>query len=227
MPRTREDIQIFSLSFLDLLCCSLASVVILWVLTGRSQPAHPKSMFAFAQIRQRGIWHFAGMEAHSNDGSIFYMRRPGSTVNFEGTEKDPDQFRLDAERQFGLLATMRGPDSDFAGQVLLGATDRTKPAELVVFFEQCQADSDLHTIVVDIESRSTQAEHSFYFTREDLFKSAVQKAAAAGLGPASYPLVPKPSGTDVLQLAFSIDQGTIQFVPVATIDLSHPHDSRR
>ncbi len=59
--RNRSEVSIFSLSFLDLLFCGLAGVVLLWVLIEPPLAAEKQTQFQFISVRQYGKWHLQSM----------------------------------------------------------------------------------------------------------------------------------------------------------------------
>eukprot|EP01025_Chloroclados_australasicus_P041615 TRINITY_DN44182_c0_g1_i2.p1 TRINITY_DN44182_c0_g1~~TRINITY_DN44182_c0_g1_i2.p1 ORF type:complete len:106 (-),score=8.86 TRINITY_DN44182_c0_g1_i2:20-337(-) len=57
VTRRAAEVKLFSTSFLDLLFCALRGVLVLWVLTGRSEPPFPDTAYGFFRLSQGGVNH--------------------------------------------------------------------------------------------------------------------------------------------------------------------------
>ncbi|QDV17770.1 hypothetical protein Pan153_24250 [Gimesia panareensis] len=85
--RGNRDIQIFSTSFLDLLFCSLAAVVLLWVLLQPPERLEQPKIFSSLTVKQSGFFHLATIKVLNDRGDeITSINRLWEEFKKQGTK---------------------------------------------------------------------------------------------------------------------------------------------
>lgn len=241
--RVREEITIFSTSFLDLLFCGLAAVVLLWVLLDPPTVAQEPYRFQYVTVRQKGLWHLAEVRISSGPTltRLHTTLPPGTTDvpnhrpgGFEGSLAtlgafDPNQYPEytiakydDCKRELESLNIVfnvsDGTKNGFAGSLLLGADERSERRLVTIVFRKC-GDTE-HVIRLFSQSDSGRSECAFMFQCDPMSPSEVEAL-----------ILDKPTGRrrvignvqrdggndmEVLELTFEVDAGRIRLrTPVA------------
>ncbi len=210
-----EEIQLLSTSFLDLLCCGLCSVVLLWVLTGSREKSSPDEPFGFAQVGQTGYWHWraTAIAVTSRDGKV--KPKPiEMNAGQDGTTIEKQEMEA---RKHGLTVFHRkGADKGFAGMIILATDRNTADMNVRVSFTPCPIDYDIHAIRVLMHSGSQQAEDAFVYTEAAALeralapRNAVLRQRYAQTVRRALPVSP---GTSGAELRFEVKGGRIRYVP--------------
>ena len=173
-----EDIQLLSTSFLDLLCCGLCSVVLLWVLTGSGRKAPPDEPFGFVQVGQNGVWHWASAEVSPDDGKTW----PYKLTNERSPIRQPRRDDSAAVKtKLGLtIAAHKGGDKndEFSGLLILAADRRTAKLRVRVTFSACGIKGGIHIIRVTGQSGPRPIEDAFLYTEKEALDEALNADSA-------------------------------------------------
>lgn len=212
-----EEIQLLSTSFLDLLCCGLCSVVLLWVLAGSGQKARPDEPFGYVQVGQTGNWHWRTVELWSPEGKRKYL-----DINRSLGPAELAKECTAAKSQLGLTVFVRKGSvgaNDFAGLLMLAADRNTTDLEArVVFADECDVDNDLHVIQVTGQSGPQRIEDAVVY----LPGGSLQKARSSDAQLESRyqkhvrGAVPHQAGRE-LTLSFRVRGGRIAYTPPAAV----------
>ncbi|WP_149495347.1 hypothetical protein [Roseiconus lacunae] len=177
--RTREEIEVFSTSFLDLLSCGLAAVVLLWVLLERSPPpVEEVDRFSFVSIKQFGYLHLATVTVKglstlprfNENGANSFI--PGVASNQSdtgyqiGDGKDwakliASEFDADGAPQLQFTIDDSGRNG-LAGSISILVSSRCPAGEIELAFRQCES-PDEHKIDVVLANSTTEKAESFTF----------------------------------------------------------------
>lgn len=178
--RRSAEIQVFSLSFLDLLCCALAGVVVLWVLLERPEPpAKPPEPFAIVSVSQFGGAHLVKLEVTSHptfrpvifteiDPSTF---KPTDFTNFVSTNEIDDKNKEIANElkkvsldKLKINIVPGTTDFAFLGRVL---ANNEKYADIVFEFHLCNQSPNprefLHPIKTRLQTETAPKAPARYF----------------------------------------------------------------
>jgi len=90
--RHREEIEVFSLSFLDLIFCTMAGVLVLYITAERSQSEKPKKIPARIQIT---------FEKELGDALVLVCLKDGSEKK-EGTNMEPNVWAFSGQ-EFSII----------------------------------------------------------------------------------------------------------------------------
>lgn len=134
MPASRQLPEVFSTSFLDLLSCGLAGVIILWLLAieeMRSAPVEtPRAVFL--QLAQRGMNHIKTVKASC-----------GGVVHFDGPLSD-QSLSWQCSNGTRVKVVTRSEMGEFAGGFLVTAEDVSDDVLFQLGIEPCDEDVEIH-----------------------------------------------------------------------------------
>ena len=160
-----QEIKVFSLSFLDVLCCGMIAVMVLWMLIQRSDSPNEEVSSGFIEIWQSEFAHFdkANIEGVDETGILT------GTVN-----KPFDIFDAAFQKKAKFLSSF---DSDGSGGVgarlnLIFKKD-TLPFRLKVKFDTCRSANRIHTAHIRIQTQGKLFSDSFVHTQDAKLASAL------------------------------------------------------
>lgn len=218
--RIRSEISIFSISFLDLLFCGLAAVVLLWVIIdppSKTLSTTP-NRFQFVTIGQTGLWHLKSIEI----GLVTWTQ---AGLQSSRSLENADEFARSVLSDKGMVASYSGPSrgpalpggdetGGFAGSITFGANDETEDCEVRVTFMRCGLSNHSHHISVQSFSERGHSEAAFLFDRSDESK----KASFASAGATGVSLGNVASGAESqCVLTFSVSKGRVRLISATPV----------
>lgn len=232
MSRRRSaEIQVFSLSFLDLLCCGMAGVTILWLLTTQGEEAYEETRYGYIHVWQSGVWH---LNPRLGGQVIARDLRDGREVDLLDAAASAPYCEsiglLFSVTQENMVAAAGGLDRSIpAGRMTVGFDRKTKPLELLVRPAICRAPNDIHTIHVLIETQARRQRDAFVFTDRTSLNTA-HSAASGSSDPATISFsrtvaaMPVPAtdpNRNRTEFRFIIRGGRVRYVAAATGDAEY------
>jgi len=218
----REEIQIFSLSLLDLLFCAMAAVTILWVLTGRGEPPQAKQQYGFVTVSQVGYWHLSAVQiTDRNSGAVVLDvdRDRISEADSRSAFKDELTAKAEDLRARGLLLTLVSPKTSagpgttaptFAGKLIMSASEGGDSFRVRVEFEMCPNRVALHTISVNVMSEDGTEQDFLLFHEEGAYQAARAHVGTIGRPPGER-RVGGAGTANRVALEFDVDSGNIAY----------------
>jgi hypothetical protein len=152
MPKQRKDIQIFSLYFLDGMCCAFGAVIMLLLITKQSEP----HIIEQSRVHQSGL--IAALQKE-----LFELRGETDVLN-----REMNSLEVDVSASRGLLASLQGDltkirgkfaaskedakESDVQGQLLAARQQLTEEMRrLLANYKPPENDTTIGGIPVDSE----------------------------------------------------------------------------
>ncbi|MEH2576512.1 hypothetical protein [Bradyrhizobium sp. AZCC 1708] len=149
MKESHPAPEIFSTSFLDLISCALAGVIILWVLTlneSSTSAAVPSRSAVFIQLAQRGVNHFQEARlTFDQDRFTFPIGSSGQPI----VRLLPNGTKITIVNR---SEEKSGADLSFAASALLSVEDISDAFRLDFTVNECFADTDLHFVQLIVYS---------------------------------------------------------------------------
>lgn len=165
-------------SFLDVLFCGLAGVIVMWVLVGRAEPVVLTSPGGFVRISQDGDWHLQGIHLTESGTGAHTFVPTGKVVDVKTWLADEVTGAF--LTRCGLTFAFSKPkDGTIAGQMVLGWLSEDVEVDCQFWFSRCQAGSDLHTISVNLLTADLKELETFIFQDEEKLDVAWGKATIA------------------------------------------------
>lgn len=180
----RDELQLFSTSFIDLMACSLAGACILWILALDAVPARdepPPRRSVWVNVTQAGVSHFRStaiqVEVDGNTYSLDDFEAQTPRVTARGTSIHL-KFESPRERD----------EATYGGRLDLIVEDIRDEVSVALNFGVCSESRELHPIEVRVLDRDGASGHLLFWTWEANLRAAAA-CSSSGCSP-SYTTKP-------------------------------------